>query len=96
MPFRRRNRLCDKRFSVKVKIITESSELGYRIWAIAAYLVGTSPKSESSMKPNWDLSITQKTVWHLAHCLRNSIEDNDQNLNGVVDADNYVKEGSVA
>lgn len=87
MPYRCRSNTCGKRFSVKTKTAMESSNLGYQVWAIATYLLTTSLKSVSSMKLHRDLGVTQKTAWHLAHRIRKSFENGDQNFNGIVEAD---------
>ena len=76
-----RCRDCDRRFSVRLGTVMESSKLGYQVWAIGIYLMSTSLKGISSMKLHRDLNITQKTAWHLAHRIRialleNPIEDN--------------------
>ena len=68
MPFRCRT--CRKRFSVRTGTALQASNLGYRVWAVAIYLLTTSLKGVSSMKLHRDLNITQKTAWHLAHRLR--------------------------
>lgn len=68
MPYRCRT--CRKRFSLKSGTVMEASNLGYQIWAVALYLLLTGLKGVSSMKLHRDLSITQKTAWHLAHRLR--------------------------
>ena len=87
MPFRCRDKLCGKRFSVKTKTVMESSKLGYQVWAIATYLLTTSLKSVSSMKLHRDLGITQKTAWHLVNRIRKSFESGDQNISGIVEED---------
>ena len=88
MPFRCRNyKVCGKRFSVKTETVMEHSNLGYQIWAIATYLLTTSLKSVSSMKLHRDLGVTQKTAWSLAHKIRKSFEEDNQNFSGVVEAD---------
>ena len=71
-----RCRDCDGRpmFSLKTGTIMEGTKLGYRIWAIAFYLLATNLKSVSSMKLHRDLGVTQKTAWHLAHRIRKSWE----------------------
>ena len=74
MPFRCRERYCGKRFSVRIGTVMECSKLDYQIWAIAIYLFLTGIKGISSMKLHRDLSITQKSAWHLAHRLRKSLE----------------------
>ena len=70
MPYRCRNKECASRFSVKTGTVMEGSNLGYKIWAIAIYLVLTSLKDVSSMKLRRDLGITQRSAWHLAHRIR--------------------------
>ncbi len=70
MPYRCQSKGCRKRFSVKVGTIMASSKLGYRDWAIAAYLFVTNLKGVSSLKLCRDLGCTQKTAWHMAHRLR--------------------------
>ena len=68
MPYRCRD--CDKRFSAKMGTVMEGSNLDYQVWAIAVYLSVTNLKGVSSMKLHRDLSITQKSAWHLAHRIR--------------------------
>ena len=84
---RHRCRDCRKYFSVKVGTLMQSSNLGYQVWAIAAYLMHTSLKGVSSMKLHRDLGITQKSAWHLAHRLREVWEDNQGPFSGLVEVD---------
>ena len=79
---RRRCRDCRKYFSVKVGTLMQSSNLGYQLWAIAAYLIHTSLKGVSSMKLRRDLGITQKSAWHLAHRLREAWEVDETFIGG--------------
>ena len=88
MPFRCRNyKECGKRFSAKTNSIMESSKLGYQKWAVVTYLLTTSLKSVSSMKLHRDLGVTQTTAWYLAHRIRKSFEQSDQNFSGIVEVD---------
>ena len=73
MPFRCRD--CRKRFSVRTGTVMQSSKLGYQTWAVAIYLLTTSLKGVSSMKLHRDLNITQKSAWHLAHRLRETLRN---------------------
>ena len=73
MPYRCRE--CRKFFSVKTGTVMQSSKLGYQVWAIAAYLMTTGIKGQSSMKLRRDLNVTQKTAWHLAHRIRETWAD---------------------
>ena len=59
-------------FSLKTGTAMQGTKLGYRVWAIAIYLISTNLKGVSSMKLHRDLDITQKTAWHLAHRIRES------------------------
>ena len=72
-PFRCRD--CRKDFSVRLGTLMQGSNLGFRVWAIAIYLMSTNLKSVSSMKLHRDLGITQKSAWHLAHRIRETWQD---------------------
>ena len=67
-----RCRDCPNRamFSLKTGTVMHRTQLGYREWAIAIYLLATNLKGVSSMKLHRDLNITQKSAWYLAHRLR--------------------------
>ena len=87
MPYRCREKVCGKRFSVRTGTVMESSNLGYQTWAIATYLVATNFKSVSSMKLHRDLNITQKSAWHLLHRIRKAFEINGSLFSGPVEVD---------
>ena len=87
MPFRCRKKDCRKRFSVKTRTVMEASNIGYRNWAIAMYLMSTSLKGVSSMKLHRDLGITQKSAWFMAHRLREAYKDCGGPFLGPVEAD---------
>ena len=87
-PYRCRG--CRKRFSVKTGTAMHDSKLGLQVWAIATYLMTTGLKGTASMKLHRDLGITQKTAWHLAHRLRETWQDDNDNgpdFPGPVEAD---------
>ena len=85
-PYRCRD--CRKRFSVKTNTAMHDSKLGIQVWAIATYLMTTGLKGTSSMKVHRDLGVTQKTAWHLAHRLRETWQDeNDDDFAGPVEVD---------
>ena len=54
----------------------EGSKLGYKVWALAFYLLATGVKGTSSLRLHRDLGITQSTAWHLAHRIRETWRDN--------------------
>ena len=74
-------------FSLKTGTVMEGSKLGFRTWAIAVYLVTTNLKGVSSMKLHRDLGVTQKTAWHLAHRIRESLARNEAPFSGPVEVD---------
>lgn len=76
MPYRCREKVCGKKFSVKTGTVMQGSNLGYQVWAIAVYILTTNLKSVPSTKLHRDLSITQKSAWHLAHRLRKAMKCN--------------------
>ena len=80
MPYLCRERACRKRFSVRIGTPMQCSKLGYKIWAIAIYLMATSLKGVSSMKLHRDLEITQKSAWHIMHRLRTTFESDGVGL----------------
>ena len=85
-PFRCKD--CRKYFSVKTGTVMEGSNLGFRTWALAYYLLATGLKGTSSLKLHRDLGVTQKTAWHLAHRIRETWQDNrPADFSGEVEAD---------
>ena len=67
-PYRCRD--CRKDFSAKTGTLMQGSNLGFRKWVLAIYIVTIGLKGTSSMRLHRDLKITQKTAWHLAHRIR--------------------------
>ena len=64
------------------------SNIGFRDWAIAIYLVTTSLKGVSSMKLHRDLGVTQKTAWFMLHRIREAWADQQaEPFDGPVEAD---------
>ena len=82
-----RCRSCRKDFSVKTGSIMQASNLGFRVWVVAVYLVATGLKGTSSMKLHRDLDVTQKTAWHLSHRIRENWDDQHGLFDGPVELD---------
>lgn len=80
---------CRKDFSTKTNTLMQGSNLGFRVWAIAIYLLTTSLKGISSTKLASDLNITQKSAWHLSMRIRETYNDskNDDKLSDLVEID---------
>ena len=85
MPFRCRD--CRRYFSPKTGTPMEASNLGYRVWAIALFVMTTGIKGTASMRMRRDLRITQKTSWHLAHRIRECWDRQQRRYAGPVEAD---------
>ena len=65
-----RCRTCNRTFSAKTKSLMHSSNIGFRKWRIALYVVPMSLKGTASTKLASDLSIKQSSAWHMIHRLR--------------------------
>ena len=82
-----RCRDCRKFFSVKVGTVMQSSNLGYRVWAIAIYLMHTGIKGTASMKMHRDLGIAYSSAWHLSHRIRECWAEQQETFSGPVEVD---------
>ena len=78
---------CAKDFSIKTNTLMHGSKLPLRTWAIAYFLFSTHLKGVSSMKLHRDLRVTQKTAWHLAHRIRETLNDRPDPFTGPVEVD---------
>ena len=87
MPFRCREKVCGKKFSVRTNSVMECSKIGYHDWLVAMFLVTTNLKSVSSLKLHRDLEITQKSAWFLAQRLRKALSEDGQLFLGPVEVD---------
>ena len=94
-PFRCRT--CRKDFSIKTGTVLHSSNISLSKWAIGFYLFMTNLKGVSSMKLHRDLGITQRSAWHMAHRIRETLDATGGKFAGPVEADEtYIggKEGN--
>ena len=82
-----RCRACRKRFSVRTGTVMADSKLGYRIWALAIYLLLANRKSMSSLAFARTVGVSRKTAWFLAHRIRESFDDHPAPMTGIVEAD---------
>ena len=63
------------------------ANLGYQTWAVTTHLLLTNLKSVSSVKLHRDLNINQKSVWLLAHRLRETFDRDASAFGGPVETD---------
>ena len=87
MPYRCRD--CRKRFSARTGTALEASNVGFKKWMIAIFVLATNIKGVSSMKLHRDVKVTQRTAWHLLHRLRTTWQDDQMRraFEGPVEAD---------
>ena len=77
---------CRKDFSVTTNTLMHGSKLPLGTWAVAFLFYSAHLKGVSSMKVHRDLSVTQKTAWHLAHRIRETLAATGGNCAGPVEA----------
>lgn len=85
---------CRKYFSIKTNTIMHYSKLPLSSWAIAFFLLSTNLKGVSSMKLHRDLNVTQRTAWHMAMRIRETLIDELDKFTGAVEADETFIGGS--
>lgn len=78
---------CHKDFSVKTGTVMQNSNLNFKTWITAMYLISTSSKGISSVKLGKYLGITQKSAWHLGMRIRESYKQELKQLKGTVEID---------
>lgn len=61
---------CKKKFSALVGTIFEHTKVPLKKWFIAIYLCTSRKKGCSSLQLSRDISVTQKTAWHMLHRIR--------------------------
>ena len=84
-PFR--CRACRRDFSVKTGTVLHSSNIPLSKWAIGFYLFMTNLKGVSSMKLHRDLGVSQKSAWHMAHRIRETLDTTGGKFAGPVEVD---------
>ena len=76
------------KFSLKIGTIMEDSALGIDKWLTAMWLIVNCKNGISSCEIARDLSITQKSAWHMAHRIRFALHHGSfEKLAGHVEAD---------
>lgn len=78
---------CEQGFTAKVGTIFESSKLPLVKWFMAIYLIASHKKGISSVQLGKDLGVTQKTAWFMLHRIRESMKQNEDQLQGTVEID---------
>jgi len=83
------NPKCYKPFSIKIGTIFEDSALPLQKWFHAMFVVSAHKKGISSYQLARDISVTQKTAWHMLHRIRLSMKTKsfDKPLDGTIECD---------
>lgn len=86
--YRCREKGCKKGFSMKTGTIMEDSALPITKWLPAIWMLVTDRNGISSHELGRGLGINQRSAWHLAHRIREAIENGSfTKLSGVVEID---------
>ena len=96
MPYQCKEKHPKKRFSVRTGTVMDSSNIPYKKWALATFLLTTNLKGVSSMKLHRDLKVTQKTAWFMGHRLRYALARQGGLFVGPVEVDETYMGGKEA
>jgi len=80
---------CKRLFSVTVGTIFHDSKIPLDKWFIAIYFATMHKKGISSCQLARDISVTQRTAWHMLHRIRHTLIDNgfEKKLSKTVEVD---------
>lgn len=79
---------CNRKYTVSVGTMFESSHVGFRKWYIAIYLFQAHKKGISSIQLSKDIGTTQRTAWFMLHRIRHSMTiELEEQLEGTVELD---------
>jgi len=80
---------CKHRTTPKVGTLMEDSQLPYKTWLWAIYLVATDKRGISGKALQRQLHVTYKTAWYLLQRIRQAMGDRDEKylLQGIVEFD---------
>lgn len=80
-------RSCREPFTAKMGTIFQSSKLPMVKWYMAIYLIASHKKGIPSTQLARDLGVTQKTAWFMLQRIRESMKQNDEKMEGVLQID---------
>ncbi len=77
-----------KNFNIRIGTMFEGSKAPLRKWFMAIYLITSHKKGISSLQLAKDISVTQKTAWHMLHRIRECFDIvMDEKLDGEIELD---------
>jgi len=79
---------CGKQFSATSGTIFNDTHLGLDKWFMAIAMICEAKKGMSAMQLQRHLGVNYRTAWHMAHRIREAMQDGDDGLlTGVVETD---------
>ena len=93
--FRHHCHSCNAAYSVMIGTIMESTKLPLPKWFLAMFLIINAKKGISSLQLARDLGINKNTAWYLQKRIRQAMNEEDQILKGLVEADETYIGGSL-
>src|SRR6202171_1748310 len=78
---------CGKQFSATSGTIFNDTHLGLDKWFMAIAMICEAKKGMSAKQLERHLGVNYRTAWHLAHRIREAMQDGGDLLTGVVEAD---------
>lgn len=86
---------CNRSFSVLVGTIFESTKLPLPKWFLAISLILNAKKGISSLQLSRDIGVNKNTAWYLQKRIRQAMDEDDNILQGIVEADESYVGGSL-
>lgn len=85
--YRCSNNKCYKKYRLTTNTIFSNTKLPLSVWFNFIYGQCLNNKNRSSMQQCKELGITQKTMWNMAHSIRNILKQDDLIFSGTVEID---------
>jgi len=86
---------CNRSFSVLIGTVMEATKLPLPKWFAAICLILNAKKGISSLQLSRDIGVNKNTGWYLQKRIRQAMNDDDNILNGIVEADESYIGGSL-
>lgn len=86
---------CNRSFSVLVGTIMESTKLVLPKWFVAMNLILNAKKGISSLQLARDIGVNKNTAWYLQKRIRQAMNEDDNILKGIIEADESYVGGSL-
>lgn len=86
---------CNRSFSVLIGTILESTKLALPKWFLAMSLILNAKKGISSLQLSRDIGVNKNTAWYLQKRIRQAMNENDDILKGLIEADESYVGGSL-